>query len=135
MAWMLLTPRRMDATMQAVERAVHRWLRGVRRRVGGNARAQAGHVEEAASVPVVACTAWQMVFDHAQTDHTKRVLVHGGAGNVGSYAVQLAKRGFEAGELTTNVGEVLPLADARTAHEMLAGKSQKRGKIVLTSRD
>ncbi|HVY54737.1 MAG TPA: hypothetical protein VHC46_03180 [Thermodesulfobacteriota bacterium] len=33
----------------------------------------------------------------------------------------------------TNVGEVLPLTDARLAHEMLAGKPHKRGKIVLTT--
>jgi NADPH:quinone reductase-like Zn-dependent oxidoreductase len=46
---------------------------------------------EAASVPVVASTAWQMVFDHGQVDDTKRVLVHGAAGNVGAYAIQLAK--------------------------------------------
>jgi len=38
---------------------------------------------------------------------------------------------IEAGELTTSVGDVLPLAEARTAHEMLAGKQHKRGKIVL----
>jgi NADPH:quinone reductase-like Zn-dependent oxidoreductase len=47
---------------------------------------------EAASVPVVACTAWQMVFEHGAIDGTKRVLVHGAAGNVGAYAVQLARR-------------------------------------------
>ena len=47
---------------------------------------------EAASAPVVACTAWQMVFEHGAVDATKRVLVHGAAGNVGAYAVQLAKR-------------------------------------------
>ena len=39
---------------------------------------------------------------------------------------------IEAGELTTSVGDVLPLSAARTAHEMLAGKPHKRGKIVLT---
>jgi NADPH:quinone reductase-like Zn-dependent oxidoreductase len=187
---------------------------------------------EAASVPVVASTAWQMVVDHGQVDSTKRVLVHGAAGNVGGYAVQLAKRAgaeviataftrdvayvrtlgadqvidvravafegmakdvdvvidtiggetldrsfevlkpggvlvssvampdrekaaqhhvrgvfflvavssqgltriadlLDSGRLTTNVGEVLPLAEARLAHEMLAGKPHKRGKIVL----
>ena len=47
---------------------------------------------EAASVPVAASTAWQMVFDHGHVDGSKRVLVHGAAGNVGAYAVQLAKR-------------------------------------------
>lgn len=187
---------------------------------------------EAASVPVVASTAWMMVFDHGQVNGTKRVLVQGAAGNVGAYAVQLAKRtgaevvgtaftrdvdyvrslradqvidvqtarfeervkdidvvidtiggevldrSFEvlrsggvlvssvaepdparaaqhrvrsvfflvavttagltrianlidSGQLTPNVGEVLPLSEARRAHAMLAGKPHKRGKIVL----
>jgi NADPH:quinone reductase-like Zn-dependent oxidoreductase len=35
------------------------------------------------------------------------------------------------GELRTRVGDVLPLTDAHVAHEMLAGKPHKRGKIVL----
>jgi NADPH:quinone reductase-like Zn-dependent oxidoreductase len=187
---------------------------------------------EAASVPVVACTAWQMVFEYGGVDATKRVLVHGAAGNVGAYAVQLARRVareviattnspgvpyvqtlgadrvidvhtsrfeevltgidvvldtiggdtqdrsfavlkpggvlvsavatpdqgkatehgvralfflvevssarleriaalIEDGRLTTCVGDVLPLADARLAHEMLEGLPHKRGKIVL----
>lgn len=188
---------------------------------------------EAASVPVVACTAWQMVFEHGALDATKRVLVLGAGGNVGGYAVQMARRVagevvatapaddieyvrslggdhvidgkkalleevvsdidvvldmiggetqdrsvavlkpggvlvsavsepdqqkaaqrgvralfflvevstrrleqiaalIEAGELHTRVGDVLPLADVRIAHEMLAGRPHKRGKIVLT---
>lgn len=45
---------------------------------------------EAASVPVVAVTAWQMLFDHAKISAGETVLVHGAAGNVGAYAVQLA---------------------------------------------
>jgi NADPH:quinone reductase-like Zn-dependent oxidoreductase len=193
--------------------------------------ARVGFVE-AAAVPVVACTAWQMIVEHGGVDGTKRVLVHGAAGNVGAYAVQLArrvareviataytndvayvqalgahqvldvqksrfeelvtdvdvvldtvggdaqdrsfavlKRGgvlvsvvntpdqlkaaehgvralfflvevssaileqiaslIEAGELSTRIGDVLPLTDARIAHEMLAGKPHKPGKIVL----
>jgi NADPH:quinone reductase-like Zn-dependent oxidoreductase len=46
----------------------------------------------AASVPVVAVTAWQIVFELAQLSPGQSVLVHGGAGNVGAYAVQLAKQ-------------------------------------------
>jgi NADPH:quinone reductase-like Zn-dependent oxidoreductase len=46
---------------------------------------------EAASVPVVAVTAWQALFDQAQIKEGQRVLVHGAAGNVGAYAVQLAR--------------------------------------------
>jgi NADPH:quinone reductase-like Zn-dependent oxidoreductase len=45
---------------------------------------------EAASVPVVAVTAWQALFDHARLKAGQSVLIHGAAGNVGAYAVQLA---------------------------------------------
>ena len=46
----------------------------------------------AASVPVVAVTAWQMVFELARLSLGQSVLIHGGAGNVGGYLLQLAKR-------------------------------------------
>lgn len=45
---------------------------------------------EAASVPVSAQTAWQALFQHNEIIKGKTVLIHGGAGAVGSYAVQLA---------------------------------------------
>ena len=45
---------------------------------------------EAASAPVVTVTAWQMLFDYAQVTAGQTVLIHGAAGNVGAYAVQLA---------------------------------------------
>jgi NADPH:quinone reductase-like Zn-dependent oxidoreductase len=44
----------------------------------------------AASVPVVGVTAWQMLFDYAKAQPGQSVLILGAAGNVGSYAVQLA---------------------------------------------
>ncbi|HKV26601.1 MAG TPA: NADP-dependent oxidoreductase [Candidatus Acidoferrum sp.] len=183
---------------------------------------------EAASVPVVAVTAYQMLFDHAQMKSGQAVLIHGAAGNVGAYAVQLARQaelrvfatagpddldyvrglgaetvvnykttkfedavpavdavldtvggetqhrsfrvlkpggilvsaispppqtaGFrsefilvdvtaaqlgalarllDSRKLSTDVGTVLPLEEARRAHEMLAGTPHARGKIVL----
>jgi NADPH:quinone reductase-like Zn-dependent oxidoreductase len=46
----------------------------------------------AASVPVVSVTAWQMVFEFAQLRAGQSVLIHGGAGNVGGYAVQFARQ-------------------------------------------
>lgn len=189
------------------------------------------HVE-AASAPVVAVTAWQMLFEYAKAKSPQRVLVHGAAGNVGGYAVQLARQAglevfataapedvaevgslgattvidykttrfenavppvdividtvggdtrarsfgiikpggilvtsvsdplpedqqangvravfflvevttarldritdlFDQGKLIARVGTVLPLEQARLAHEMLAGAPHKRGKIVL----
>ena len=39
---------------------------------------------------------------------------------------------FDSGKLHTDVGTVLPLEQARTAHEMLGGAPHKRGKIVLS---
>lgn len=188
----------------------------------------------AAATPVVAVTAWQAVFEEAKLKRGETVVIHGAAGGVGAFAVQLAsaagihvigtakasdiafvltlgaeeaidyrtehfesqaqnvdavidlvggetqarsfgvlrrggrlistvsppdtvlasRSGVEArfflvevttsrleriapmiasGLLSADVGVVLPLADARTAHEMLDGSRPKpRGKIVLS---
>jgi len=188
---------------------------------------------EAASVPVVAVTAWQMLFDYAQVTAGQTVLIHGAAGGLGAFAVQLARQVglhviataasadlayvlslgaervmdykkerfegcvggvdvvldtvggdtqqrslrvlkpggilvsvvspvseaeqkrygvraayfyvdvtaerlnkitelFDSGKLVTDVGTVLPLGEASTAHERLDGAPHKRGKIVLS---
>jgi NADPH:quinone reductase-like Zn-dependent oxidoreductase len=47
---------------------------------------------EAASVPIGALTAWQGLFDRAGLRAGERVLIHGGSGAVGIFAVQLARR-------------------------------------------
>jgi NADPH:quinone reductase-like Zn-dependent oxidoreductase len=49
-----------------------------------------GHIL-AAAVPVAALTAWQALFDTAELIGGQKVLIHGGAGGVGAFAVQLAK--------------------------------------------
>jgi NADPH:quinone reductase-like Zn-dependent oxidoreductase len=184
----------------------------------------------AASIPVVAVTAWQMLFEYARPEPGHTILILGAAGNVGAYAVQFAanagfhvtavvgskdveyvrtlgakdvvdyrvtnfadvvrpvdvvidtvggetrERAFgvlkpggilvtvvstefvparsdvrsaffyaevttarlnamspflESGKVIPEVGSVLPLADVRTAHEMLAGAPHRRGKIML----
>jgi NADPH:quinone reductase-like Zn-dependent oxidoreductase len=188
---------------------------------------------EAASAPIAAVTAWQMLFEYAHVAVGQTVLIHGAAGNVGGYAVQLAKQAglhvlataasadldyvrglgadtvvdyrkerfedsvtgvdvvldtvggetqqrsprvlkpggilvssvspvsetiprrygiraayfrvevttprlnritelFDSGKLATDVGTVLPLEDAKIAHEMLGGAPHRRGKIVLS---
>jgi NADPH:quinone reductase-like Zn-dependent oxidoreductase len=46
---------------------------------------------EAAAVPLAALTAWQALVDTAQLNSGQTVLVHGGSGGVGSFAVQIAK--------------------------------------------
>jgi NADPH:quinone reductase-like Zn-dependent oxidoreductase len=191
---------------------------------------------EAASAPVVAVTAWQMLFEYAHAAAGQNILIHGAGGNVGAYAVQLARLAglhiaatagaasaeyvrslgaekvvdyetarfeeslapvdivldtvggdtqrrslhvlkpggilvsavlpvpdpvqkqfgvkavffyvevttarlkaltelFNNGKLVTQVGTVLPLAEARAAHEMLGGAPHKPGKIVLQVAD
>jgi NADPH:quinone reductase-like Zn-dependent oxidoreductase len=46
---------------------------------------------EAASLPLVALTAWQALFETAGLEEGQTVLIHAGAGGVGSVAIQLAK--------------------------------------------
>jgi len=48
-------------------------------------------LHEAAAVPLVALAAWQALVDLAQVKPGQRVLVHAGAGGLGSTVVQLAK--------------------------------------------
>ncbi|MGH2485507.1 MAG: NADP-dependent oxidoreductase [Ktedonobacterales bacterium] len=60
---------------------------------------------QAAAAPLSALTAWQALFLHAQLSRGQRVLIHGAAGGVGTYAVQLA---HWAG------AQVLATASART---------------------
>ena len=187
---------------------------------------------EAASAPVVAVTAYQMLFDYAEIKAGQAVLIHGAAGNVGAYAMQLAKQAdlqvfatagptdleyvrslgadmvvnykttkfedvvppvdavldtvggetqhrsfsvlkpggvlvssvstppqttvfrsvfflvdvtasrltalarlFDSRKLNVEVGSVLPIEEARRAHEMLAGAPHMRGKIVLAMQE
>ncbi|MEV6195449.1 NADP-dependent oxidoreductase [Streptomyces sp. NPDC051920] len=46
--------------------------------------------ERTAALPLAGLTAWQGLVDHAGVTAGARVLVHGGAGGVGSFAVQVA---------------------------------------------
>jgi len=64
---------------------------------------------EAAAVPIGALTAWQGLNDHAKLQAWERILVHGGAGAVGTFCIQLARhRGAKviATASTRNVGFV-----------------------------
>jgi len=46
--------------------------------------------EQAATVPLAGLTAWQALFDHGKLQAKQRVLIHGAAGGVGTFLVQLA---------------------------------------------
>ena len=45
---------------------------------------------QAASAPVIAVAAWQMLFEYAKVKKGQAVMILGAAGNVGAYAVQMA---------------------------------------------
>jgi zinc-binding alcohol dehydrogenase family protein len=83
------------------------WYAGDVTRSGSNAEYQlvderiVGHMPtslsyaDAASLPLTAITAWELLFDRLQvdaTDKNKRILVIGAAGGVGSIMVQLIKK-------------------------------------------
>jgi NADPH:quinone reductase-like Zn-dependent oxidoreductase len=63
---------------------------------------------EGAAVPLAATTAWQALVDTAKIEKGQTVLIHGGSGGVGSFAIQIAKtRGAKV------------IATASTAHQDL----------------
>lgn len=72
---------------------------------------------EAAAVPLAGLTAWQGLFDHGGLQAGQRVLIHGGAGGVGHFAIQFAKA---AGAfVATTVSE----DDLAFAHELGADQA------------
>lgn len=72
---------------------------------------------EAAAMPLAAITAWQGLFDHAKLASGQHVLVHGGAGGVGHFAIQLAKE--KGATVSTTVGS----EDVDFAHEIGADRA------------
>jgi NADPH:quinone reductase-like Zn-dependent oxidoreductase len=61
---------------------------------------------EAASVPLVALTAWQALVERAQLQPAQKVLIHAGSGGVGTCAIQLAKHLGATVATTTGTGNV-----------------------------
>ncbi|MEJ6816105.1 NADP-dependent oxidoreductase [Pseudomonas monsensis] len=49
------------------------------------------HMAQAASIPLVALTAWQVLVETARLKNGQKVLIHAGSGGVGTVAIQLAK--------------------------------------------
>jgi alcohol dehydrogenase len=59
--------------------------------------------EEAAGLPTVGVTAWQALVDIIGLSKGQKILIHGGAGGVGSIAIQLAR--YLGAYVATTVGE------------------------------
>jgi len=63
-------------------------------------------MEEAASVPLVALTAWQALVEKADLKKGQKVLIHDGSGGVGTFAIQLAKQLGAVVATTTSTANV-----------------------------
>jgi NADPH:quinone reductase-like Zn-dependent oxidoreductase len=108
--------------------------------------------EEAASVPVASQTAWQGIFTHGHLEKGQTILIHGGAGAVGAYAVQLAKhaganviatasRDDEAYLRSIGAGRVIDYREAQfekvlrekvdMVFDLIGGDTQMRSFLVL----
>lgn len=63
-------------------------------------------MEEAASIPLVGLTAWQVLIDRATLTKGQKVLIHAGSGGVGTFAIQLAKHLGATVATTTSTANV-----------------------------
>jgi alcohol dehydrogenase len=48
--------------------------------------------QEAAGLPLVGVSAWQALVETIGLTNAQKILIHGGAGGIGSISIQLAKR-------------------------------------------
>jgi NADPH:quinone reductase-like Zn-dependent oxidoreductase len=86
------------------------------------------HVESAA-IPLAALSAWQGLFDHGELRRGERVLVHGAAGGVGHFAVQLARqRGARVIATTSSSG--LDLVRELGADEVIDSTTTRFDEVV-----
>ncbi|WP_395751383.1 NADP-dependent oxidoreductase [Prosthecobacter sp.] len=76
----------------------------------------------ASAVPISALTAWQALFEKASLQRGDRVLIHGAAGGVGHFAVQMAK-GLGAHVVATASGANAPFVRSLGADEVIDSRS------------
>ncbi len=79
---------------------------------------QAVSVEDAAGLPTAAGTAWQALIDMADLKRGQTVLVHAGAGGVGSFAIQFARH-VGARVIATASGEGVDIARRLGADQVI----------------
>jgi NADPH:quinone reductase-like Zn-dependent oxidoreductase len=84
---------------------------------------------EAASLPIGTLTAWQGLFDRAHLRQGDLVLVHGGAGAVGLFAIQLAHR-IGAHVITTAASEHFEFVRKLGAEEVIDYRTESFQKVA-----
>ena len=85
--------------------------------------------EQAASLPLVALTAWQALVTKGNLQRGQKVLIHAGSGGVGSIAIQLAKHLGATVAATTSADNV-DMVRALGADTVIDYKNQKFEDIV-----
>jgi NADPH:quinone reductase-like Zn-dependent oxidoreductase len=63
-------------------------------------------MEEAASIPLVGLTSWQVLVERANLQPGQKVLIHAGSGGVGTIAIQLAKHLGASVATTTSTANI-----------------------------
>jgi NADPH:quinone reductase-like Zn-dependent oxidoreductase len=63
-------------------------------------------MEEAASIPLVGLTAWQVLVDRANLKNGQKVLIHAGSAGVGTFAIQLPKHAGAVVATTTSTANL-----------------------------
>ncbi|OKO74736.1 NADP-dependent oxidoreductase [Bradyrhizobium sp. NAS96.2] len=86
-------------------------------------------MEEAASIPLVALTAWQVLVERANLRKGQKVLIHAGSGGVGTIAIQLAKH-LGAYVATTTSTSNIALVRALGADVVIDYKKDDFGKVL-----
>lgn len=85
---------------------------------------------EAAAVPLVALASWQALVDRAHIKAGDKVLIHAGAGGLGSTALQLAR--YLAADVATTVGKGnIELAEKLGANTVIDYTKDDFSKVLL----
>lgn len=84
---------------------------------------------QAASIPMVALTAWQALKDRAGLRAGQKVFIPAGAGGIGTMAIQLAKHFGARVGTTTSTGNV-PLVSGLGAQEVIDYRKQAFEKVL-----
>lgn len=97
-------------------------------------------MEEAASIPLIGLTAWQVLVEKAQLKKGQKVFIQAGSGGVGTFAIQLAKH-IGATVATTTSASNFDLVKSLGADLVIDYRSQdfetilKEYDVVLNSQD
>jgi alcohol dehydrogenase len=78
----------------------------------------------AAALPLAGTSAYQALVEHAKLQHGQKVLIHGGAGGIGTFAIQIAKN-LGAYVSTTASSDDSEFVKSLGADEFIDYKSQK----------